>query len=357
MYHIFTEPLFVNSPWCKGIFDGLVAELAKRRSDFSYFPSGYMNLEKNSFAFLIGNNECWLESTIRVCEEHCIHPIILSCQSDNKFIGRCSCVSSNVMHSMSVVINYLKENGRTSTALFGVNKVSLTNMTQLECYKKILGDTYDESCVYFNTGSVDECSDRFINELDKYDSIIGVNDFATVQLIKKLSVLGKEIPVISYGSSELAKKFFPDLLSVSMGYEDYGAAALSICDALKGCSGIDYIRMVVKCKFDDILNGALNTRYEQAPRLDFFDADKDIDFYNDDDLLEMLNIENMLLACDETDNEIIKLLLADMSYEQIAEKLYCAPNTVKYRVKKMKENCVSKTKNEMVSILRNYCEI
>lgn len=79
-------------------------------------------------------------------------------------------------------------------------------------------------------------------------------------------------------------------------------------------------------------------------------------FYGDNEMSELIRIENMLLSCDEIDSEIINLLMSGYSYEEIAEKLYCALNTVKYRVRKMKDTCKCDSKRALVDMIKGYCE-
>lgn len=357
MLYVLIEPLFSDSPWGRIIFDGLKNELVRRKQKYLTDIGTDGNISERGFAFLIGNNGNWLEENIIKCEKNSIHPIILSSLSEAKFYGRCSTVSSNIRQSMIKVLDYLKMHGKESTALFGVNVFSLTNMMQLENYRCYTGKDFSDDSVYYNNGSVDECSNRLISDIAKFDSVIGVNDFATIHLLKKLADAGKNLTVVSYGNSELAKKYYPDLFSVSMGYENYGKAAFDIYETLKNNAETDYIMTTVKCRLDDKFLSESDNGCSQVKRYVPSAETKDLCFYSDDEIMDMLNIENMLHYCDNIDYEIINLLLNGLSYEEIAEKLFCAVNTVKYRVKKMKSNCLCESKSKMMRILKNYCGI
>ncbi|MBR5308193.1 MAG: AsnC family transcriptional regulator [Clostridia bacterium] len=354
MYYIFTEPLFSETPWCKTIVGGLVNELSKRRYGYTVniLPSA-----EGGFAFLVGSNAGWFDEIINACEAFSVHPIILGSQSDSRFDSRCSCISSNIMQSVKEILNYLKLIGLESPALFGVNRSSLTNQTQLECFRSYLSGGISDGDVYYNDGSVGDCGDSLMENIHKYDSIIGVNDFASVILMKKLSEHGRKIPVITYGASELAKKYYPEVLTVSMGYENYGKAAMRLCDMLKSSPETDFVKVGVKCVFDDRFNAFITKDKAEALISENLTTHSDTKFYSDSTIVEMMNIENMLLSCDETDYKILNLLMQNESYEDIAEKLFCALNTVKYRVKKMKENCNCSSKSEMLAIFGSYCEI
>ncbi len=357
--YILSEPLFMQSPWYRSIYGGLVGELSKRKLTYCNVDSDkpLCNRGGDAFVFVLGTNINWLSECISRCECHNIHPIVLSTQKNDKLCGNYSIVTSNISHSINYLLSYLCSLGKKRTALFGVNKLSLTNLAQMEQFKSNTYLSVSDSDIYFNNGSISDCSDMFMNNISKYDSVISVNDFATISLMRKLSETDKSLTIVSYGGTKLAEKYFPNLLTVSMGYEDFGKAALSVCDILKNNSDIDSVVISVKCK---IANKQGDDYEMQSKQKVYSGTEKDMfdkQFYNDTEMNDMLRIENMLLLCDETDSKIINLLMLGFSYEEIAEKLFCALNTVKYRVKKMKENCNCVSKKEMINIIRNYCEI
>lgn len=354
-FYILCEPRYSASPWCKSILNGLENELNKRRLNFTFRCENDILESESGFAFLIGNNENWIEDIISKCTTKNIHPIVLSSQSEDRFIGRCSCVTSNLAQSLGKILGYFRDAGKISTALFGVNEVSLSNMTLLDSFKNILGDMFSDDCVFYNRGSIDECCKKFISNIDKYDSVICVNDFASIKLIKMISKAGKELPVISYGGSIIARNYYKNLMTVSMGYESYGRAAMNIYDILKSSDDLEYIRLTVKCKFDERILKMFNKYGDTSVYVESSNEHEDIRFYSDDSIIEMFKIENMLSMCDDIDFMIITHLFEKESYETIAEKLFCSVNTIKYRVKKMKENSGYSSKDKMMDVIKEYC--
>ena len=355
MYYILSEPFFTASPWYRIIYNSLTDELSRKKLQFIHSGSIIQPTfqQEKSYAFLIGTNAEWLNKNIEDCLNSDIHPIILSTQQNSQLNGIYSSVTSNLESSFEIVMKYLQSISKSRTALFGVNKLSLTNMTLFEKFKCY--NCYTSDSIYYNDGSVSNCADMFINDIDKYDSVISVNDFSSVFLLKKLSETKKDIFVISFGGTNLARKYYPWLATVSMGYENFGKAAVSLSEALKNNSAVDYMTYTVKCNFENINPSANFNVLSEDSRISGNAYDKK--FYADSEMNDMIRLENMLLNCDETDYKILNLLIRNYSYEYIAEKLFCALNTVKYRVKKMKENCNCSSKNEMLAIFGNYCEI
>jgi DNA-binding NarL/FixJ family response regulator len=79
-----------------------------------------------------------------------------------------------------------------------------------------------------------------------------------------------------------------------------------------------------------------------------------IDFYNNETVHQMDILERMLVNCDETDMNILRGLMAEATYEQIAESSCISVNTVKYRLKKMGSNLKVKSRKEIVDRIRAY---
>lgn len=354
--YVLSESLFVDSPWYKVIYSGLINEISKRKMTFeSSISPEYMNDNDFDFAFLIGTNINWLDETVMLCEKYSIHPIILSTLENSRFYGKCSCVTPNIAHSMDYLISYLNNCGKSKTALYGVNRLSLTNITQMNQFLSNQSCNASVDDVYFNDGSITDCGNLLLENIYKYDSIISVNDFATISLMRKLANLNQDVTIVSFGGTKLAKKYFPKLLTVSMGYEDFGKAAFLICDAVKSDSSMDCMTISVKCRIDDKIIS--DSDYGIYCEKKVFTDVEDKKFYSDIEMNELLRIENMLRLCDDMDSEIINSLMCSLSYEEIAEKLFCALNTVKYRVKKLKEGCGCSSKKEMIDLICKYCKI
>ena len=62
----------------------------------------------------------------------------------------------------------------------------------------------------------------------------------------------------------------------------------------------------------------------------------------------------MLSSSDETDLNILFGLLEKKTYEQLCEENFIAPNTVKYRLKKLISTAGAQNKNELCELLLKY---
>ena len=97
------------------------------------------------------------------------------------------------------------------------------------------------------------------------------------------------------------------------------------------------------------VRGSLSDHYDPENR-NICNADEK--FYNDEETSKLLKTEKMFHFCDEMDYIILALMAKDMSYEEIADSLFCSVNTVKYRVKKIKETCNCKSKAQLVDLIK-----
>ena len=348
--YIISEPYFDTSLWHQKIFTGLTNNLKKKKIDFCCVNDiSHIKNDGYNYLFILGTNILWLNENIVKCRNSDIHPIVLSGASNRSIIkGKYSIVCSDIQKSMNTILKNLKNNGMTKCALYGVNSASLLNATQMKCF---LENEYIPACendVFFNNGSLNMCYEEFLKKSDNYDCIISINDFATVSLFKNRSELKNNYMIAGYGGGFLSKQYSSDLMLVSLNYEDFGKAALSAYDIIRSNKGIDKVDIYVKHTVSP----------ERTDEKDHYDPENrnicnaDEKFYNDEETSKLLKTEKMFHFCDEMDYIILALMAKDMSYEEIADSLFCSVNTVKYRVKKIKETCNCKSKAQLMGLIK-----
>ena len=70
--------------------------------------------------------------------------------------------------------------------------------------------------------------------------------------------------------------------------------------------------------------------------------------------MEMMRIESLLSLSDDTDLDIIRLILDGKKTAEIESSCYLTETAVKYRIKKMKDVCHKKTRAELQVFLESY---
>lgn len=357
---ILTEPAFEQSSWGKAIAESLALSLTKKKMDFHILESSNQIAKKSEshFLFVIGSDEKWLKYTISLCEKNKIHPILLGNLPKGRLSGIFSTVTSDLPRSMYYLINHLKSKKKVKPALYGINPASLSDSVRKESFLLYAEDLATEKDIYYNNGSLKNCFDEFFKNVDNYNSVICANDYAAISLIDNLKKKGfSPLPlVVSYGDTMLSKRMGADILTVSMRYEEYGDAAVSICKALNKNPSLLYMNVAVKWKISKNTASFKNDFADVLSPEDIsFSNSADEVFYSDKEMYEMILVENMLRSCDELDLKLLDAVLKGDSYETAAENCFISQNTVKYRIKKLMNLCKTENKKEFINLIKKYC--
>lgn len=356
---ILTEPVFDKSSWGKVIFDSVCSALSKKKIKFEIISrcENFKKADDTHFLILIGSNEGWIKYAVSSANNSGIHPVILSPTKSDSIKGIYSSVTSDIGRSMYYLINHLKKRSKTKPALYGINPASLSDSARKENFLSYANEMADESDIYYNNGSLNNCFLAFNKNHTKYDCVICANDYAAISLIKNLEKRGislNNLLMISYGNTLLSRGF-NNLMTISMCYEEYGKAAISVCDTLAKNSALLYLNIAVKWKigfrddfikneFPDDTHILVDNEHQHADEL----------FYSDNELCEMIMVENMLSSCDATDLKLLELILKGCSYEQAGEICFISLNTVKYRIKKLMDICNTSNKKAFLELAERY---
>lgn len=359
LIHIITEPAFEESSWCVTILDGLLKTLTRKKISYqrvSQVPFKGQDGE-SQFLIIIATDKKWITSVIAQCTERKIHPVVLNSYLGHSGFGVYSSVSSDIKQSIYYLLNYLKKQGKIHPAIYGINQASAIDISRRNSFLDFAKDYADENDVYYNNGSIQGCFDDFEKNISKYDCVICANDYAAISLLKNLEKTNypkeKLLPV-SYGNTRLFSVFANNFLTISLCYDEYGKAAVSICETLDKNPALLYMDISIKWKIGANTDCSMVETFGDLPVSDRELMVADQLFYGDAEMCDMIKAEKMLATCDKIDIEILTILLKGGSYEQAAEKCFISHNTVKYRVKKLVELCGFESKRQFISFISKY---
>lgn len=355
-FYAIGEPECKSSNWYDDIVSGLMKEKRRKRFALIMLDSidelEHHTIEDEDVIFVIGTNSGWLSRIIHICEVHFYNRVILLSDHENRLCsGKYSIVTSDVSHDIQVFYNYLLSCGKTRIALYGVVPDSgadhLRKKSFLSC-----GATEDD--LFYNSESLSKCFEDFSCRANEYDAVICVSNYAAISLIRFLN--GSRCPfVVSCGSGTLLTHFFsPSITHTHIDYLAFGRAAVNLCHILQNSDSIDSISIFLESKLsigETTSNIPLTSKAVSETSISCNPTDK---FYSDSEIDEMSKIEAMLNSCDEEDFLILDNLLNNMTYAQIAEKMYMSTNGVKYKTRKMFNMCDVSTKNELIGLLNKY---
>lgn len=336
MHSIFIEQGFADSIWCKQILQGLTAELKKRREAFVLDPE-----VPQESAFVIGSSSEWLGAQVSRCNACGSIPVLL-CSSLRKISGgRYHCVCPDIDGSMRQLTAAFTARYGSRLVLYGVNPHSVGDRSRREAF---LQACPQGRCLE-NRGSLADCFAAFLPLLEETDGVLCANGFAAVSLYRRLQALGREVPIISCAQTLLCRRYRGVIPSVDMNYQAFGKTALSLWDLARKQPHISELTVSVRWELESLPTDALPAVVAPAT------ADR---FYEDEELQQMLKVENMLGACDDTDETLLSMLLAGQSYAAMAGSCYLTEGAVKYRIKNMRALCDTPDRESLEAFLRTY---
>lgn len=357
--YIIKEPAYENSVWCKDVLKGLRDEIKFRRiaAIYLYSLEKIDGIEENSIVIVVGSSAAWLEKVILKSSQKVHNRIIVLSNQSHKFAScEYSLVCSDILRSMHLIASYLDECKKSRPALYGINPNSLADSFRTDSFLSIYSH---KNHIFYNNSSLQECFDIFYPQISDYDAIICANDYAAISLLQKLKEKEyariDKLFIISYSDTLLARYYSPSISSVSMNFEDFGKAAVAIYKSMQKESFFSSMDISVKWNLYARETTQNAPAYEGYP-LKLLSADKiaNDDFYNDLEIIEMTNLENLLKNCDDIDLDILRCIINDETYDEIAEKFYLSTNGVKYKAKNMMELCGVKSKKDFIATVKKY---
>ncbi len=343
MNMILCEKAYFESSWCKQILTGLKGELKKRR--IPYKVVFHLEATEDSY-FVIGSDYQWMASAVSKLNAKQVTPIVIFNQLNHILPGTYHSVSSDVGGSVTALIRWLKSKNKQNICLYGVNPKSISDISRSQSYTK----TFEMGKIFYNSGSLKQCFLDFANCEETFDAVICTNDFAAISLVKNLRELHDDkfqnLEIISCSETSISACFTDVIKSVNINLTSLGTNAYQVLRAsLKG-ENISEISITVKWDME----------FRTEPIIISKDEETDVPdhFYMDKELSDLMYIDKLIEKCDDTDKQILRLLLSGDTYFDIAEACHIAEQSVKYRVKQYIEICRLKNRKELIGLLKEY---
>ena len=350
MVTILTEPAYSESMWCKALYSSLTERLRQKRIPFCEM---YDTVPKNSEAvFIIAANYTWIKATLCELNLSGIKPILICNQAKTILGCNYSCVCSDITGSMKYLLDNLKADGKTRVALYGVNTSSISDIGRVDGIFAQSDGIIDSAQIFTNEGSLKECYKNFSAEADNFDAVICFNDFAAVSLIRHLEAEEKSsslnrLKILSCCQTKISSCYRDKIISINMNLEQYGKAAVFIYEKLKAHPYIS--QMTLNINWNTESQNSLNPLPVTIKTAQSTDR-----IYSDKELNEMICTERILEIENATDKTIISYLCGGKSVAEIASACFLTDSGVKYRIKRILENCRISDKSKLVSIVKRY---
>ncbi len=353
---VLTEPIFRTNNWYLRTVNSLKSEARKKRINltFSSELSSLAEPSEEKAVIFVGAGEHWMRHAITEAKKHGKHPIVLANLPADIFGNGVSSVSFDFRDSMRALFADLSARGRGRAALYAVNPSSVTDLSRKDAFLSAEGQVSD---LFYNRGSLHTCFEDFykVHQKAPYGSVVCCNDFSAISLIKNLRARGLDptsLFIISYGDTLMSNCFSHYISSVVLNHTGGSQLAFMIADCIAKNDTIS--GMNVKTGWQILHRQNMNDTVPLHPLAEDTPIDRDHEFYSDPELQSMMKVENLLLACDETDLAILKLIMEGKKRTEIEEACFLTETAVKYRIRKMKETCVVDSREELRAFLSPY---
>ena len=233
-------------------------------------------------------------------------------------------------------------------AFIGYNSDSLPDESKLQGVRFAAEQANIKLTVFENAGDISSCIAAFKEQSDRFSYIVCANDGVAL-ILKNLYPALLEGKTLCSCSGMLVSEYSVRLAPTTrIDYEKAGRKLAETYLFLQKSDNIDSTEVLLEMEVEycGIIPPPPS---ELAPT-----KKKAVDFYGDQSIGEIENLERMLLRCDETDLKILKSVTLGEPYEEIADRFYFSSNAVKYRVHEMLKDGGFENRKQLLSALEKY---
>ena len=319
-------------------------------------------LEKESrrFVIVISESKINSEKWLTVLNRYGIHPVFINQQfSDTSYLF--SSVMPNLYASFYRLVKAILKECAEASAFIGFNKDSIPDKFRLDGFKKAIKEGGVKEYIIANDGDVDKCISNTISELPKFKNIICTNDAVAVLLMQKMKETGvnlAEYNITGYANMKIGEYFRPSLTTIGGDYYNAGIIAVEVFVFLLKRKQVYNLCANMKSEiiYRESTHYKTKTTASDRNKLKNLEetANGMVNFYGDEPIEKMGTVESMLVKCDNKDFGILRDILANKTYEEIAENQELAVNTVKYRLNKIEKHLKVRSRKEICACLNTY---
>lgn len=319
-----------------------------------YMSFDYASLFQDAprLVLIIGSSPKWVKDTLDFFGKESIKVVLLdSFASEHPAI--CARIKPDYSSIVKPVLQHLKDCGCSRPAIYGLFVHSSADVEKVKSFLKEIdkqGIGKADNICFENKSDLEDCYLNFKPHIQEFDSVICVNELAAVSLMKHLRTDGFCIPddiqIISCGNeTSLGKVISPSLTTMSSMDSVIGRTALS---AFKYCYSSDDISFNMQLMLKYVLNvgestSPLNKNISSAENTVTLNSEHSseelqLNFYRDTEIQSLSSLEKAFRYCDETDINILKMRMDNVSYDKISESLCISRSTLFYRLRRIEDN-------------------
>ncbi|MDW7655891.1 MAG: substrate-binding domain-containing protein [Bacillota bacterium] len=362
--NVIIEPDYASTLWCKQYLEGIYIECELNNAlvhivDINNFVNNDQNLS-TTHVLLIGTSISWIPQSVALLSEQKTHCILLA-YGHSMIPERASSIIMDYKQAIGSLMQYLASHGKNRISLFGINPDSSNDRQKYQAFIQQAysnGATEPDKNVFWNHGRLQDSCLQFYKVSNQYDAVIGANDAASIVLINYLKRKGVQSPddlyVTGIGDTTIARMVRPTITTAKLDYIEAGKKAVQIYNFLQKYPGLTSLTATINCNIlvgESTANQPIDNWTEHKS---IIEKSNPVPFYNDPDVVDVLNIEYFISRCDDIDVNILKGIAKNMKYFDLADELHISENTVKYRVKRMLGHANLESREQLIDLLLKY---
>lgn len=355
------DPKKRNTSWTQEKYRSMTNEFAKRRIKYFsiYSPEELKKhldeyKDETSSIVFFPSYEGERKYLFDRYKNFSINRIIFSHQDVDVAETNFSYIMSDFYGDMEIAISHLKEKGCKKIALFNANPTSYHDRMRIETYKKLI---FHEPLIFTTDNKIYPAIEQILKCDERIDAILCINDFVAFCLMLVLDNWDKnwreKLLLLSFSGSILSNLCMPSLSSISFNYTDGGKEVATIHKTLEKNTRMAYMHIVMSSQ----LSARETTELENPCGMVFSDYGE----YNYDKIKTVIApqhkcmlLEKLLAILDDSDLAIIHGLIEGATLSEIATRLYLTRDTIKYRVKKIREYLKCNSLAELSGFLKKW---
>lgn len=361
---IYSETEFRSGLWYEKAMEGIRKNTSKKgigiketdENTFTCLQADEIFSEGKRLLTVIGASDRHMERLIPLCRKNGISTLFVNYEP-----RRPSHDSSQVImdysDTMERIFCYLRAYGRTRTALLGVNPDSASDRRKAD----FMISHGKKDHIFYNDTGIAECVAKFLEKREEYDSIIFTNDVFMLAASSKLREAGVRVPedlwVVSFSDTMLAPIFesplSPGISTFAINYEELGRQCTELWHYLTKNPANISATIRVRAEFFPNASTGNNPLPEITPE-SVSGANGNFDFYSDHTVNEVTRLESCLMKCDDTDFQMLDLLIRNENRIGIALKLFISEGTLYYRLRRLCRLAGCGTIQELIDLTRKY---
>ncbi len=300
---------------------------------------------------VVGNDDDWLDKALDLLGGLGARCIVVNGSMQDSEFHTCSGVVFELEKAIRYSSRQLQAAGRKKIALLGANPRSVSDLCKCKAFD-------DPENIIWAHGELETCILDFIRTFREkgYDGVICANDTVAICLVRNLLSQGFRLPeelfIIGMGNSYIGSTLPLPLTSIDFNYYQMGQTAVKLYGFLKENENCGHMVSHLPCRLmirasapiEEQVNPVSGTAEQQEISLQYFIGE---------DAQNIVKVESILQAGDETDRQIILGLMEGKTAETIAGALFLSTRAVRYRIANLLKKHGFVDKGALMAALNN----